>query len=387
MLTKRGVNPQLAIDAEKVIGELLPAEIVDQKAFDEYKRLDAHPILNEKRYITLSNGRVMSLGTATHHVKRFVENLPEEEQKQVLAQRKMWNVIHCKRNAQMTKAYGTTIDGKGRLTPKADKFILVKKEMIELFGRMFTAREVHELCVKEFQINCTLLAVMNFRDRNINEINARIEEHKRTFSDIRLGYKRSRLEELTWLYITRKRIYEATKKGDDHRLLLMTLEQLRKEIEGDRLTMDGTLNANIELTVQEHINKELFSNFPLKEIILARVAARANLEVTALLLEINKSYYHQFLHPTTEAELILPAFPSTQTYDFDRIRYMHQQEETNKKLAAPVTVISTEQVSTAQTVKEALLAKLKNKSQHINFNKEKLAGKFIDRSNQTEKED
>jgi tRNA U34 2-thiouridine synthase MnmA/TrmU len=66
---------------------------------------------------------------------------------------------------------------------------------------------------------------------------------------------------------------------------------------------------------------------------------------------------------------------------------MHQQQEQLQKLAVPVNVITPAEVTTALSVKEAFLAKLKNKSQHINFNKEKLAGTFIDRSNQIEKED
>lgn len=376
MLTKHN---KLIEDAETVIGELIPAEVVDTKAYEEYVRLAAHPILNERKVITFSTGRKMSLGTATHHIERFITDLPEAEQKQILALRKVWLTLHCRRNAAHTKAYGSMADSEGKLVRKNDKFALVRREMIELFGRMYTAKEVHELTVKEFEIQCTLQSVMNFRERNIGEINARIEEHKRTYSDIRLGYKRSRLEELTWLYITRKRIYEHSKKGDDHRLLLMTLEQLRKEIEGDTLRIDGTINANIELTVQQHINKELFSNFPLKEIILARVAARAKVETATLLLEINKSYYNQFLHSDSDASVELPAYPSTQTYDFDRIRRIQYQAA--QQPANVVKVITTQQATTAMTVKEALLKKLKNKSEHINYNKEKLSGKFVDRSN------
>lgn len=377
MLTKHN---KLLQDAEHVIGELTPPEVVDLTAYAEYKRLNAHPILNERKIITFSTGRKMSLGTATHHIERFIADLPEQEQKSILAQRRVWLNLHCKKNAAHTKAYGSFADSEGKLVRKNDKFAMVKREMIELFGRMYTAKEVHEITITQFEIQCTLQSVMNFRERNINEINAKTEEHKRTYSDIRLGYKRSRLEELSWLYITRKRIYEHTKKGDDHRLLLMTLEQLRKEIEGDTLRIDGNLNASIELTVQEHINKELFSNFPLKEIILARVAARASVQMETLLVEINKSYYNKFLHPAADTQVELPAYPSTQTYDFDRIRRIQYQAA--QQPAPEVKVITAQQATTAMTVKEALLAKLKNKSEHINYNKEKLSGKFIDRSNQ-----
>jgi len=385
MISKIQTNPQLIEDAKKVIGDLLPAEIIDSEAYADFQRLNSNPILSaERRHVVFSSGRRVSLGTVMHHFKRFIDEdeLPEEEAKSLLAKHKLYSSIMCRRNAALRKAYGTMVNGEGKYQRKADKFMHVKQELVELFGRMFTAKEVHELVVRQFQIPCTLQAVMNFRERFIDEINIKIEEHKRTYSDIRLGHKRSRLEELTWLYLTRKRTYEATKKADDHRLLLQTLEQIRKEVEGDTLRIDGSFTANVELTIQEHIQKELFTNFPLKEIILARVAARAKMDMGQLLLEINKSYYSVLLHPQDGSNPEMPVYPSTLTYDFDHIRRMHAQADRNKTIAAQaVTVTNAAPTSEADTIKAALLAKLRNKSEHINYQKEKLSGKFIDKAN------
>lgn len=384
MISQPTSNPQLAQAAESVIGKLAPAEIVDREAYDEYLRLDAMPIMNDKKYVLLSNGRKISLGTADFRLKHIIKDLPDDEQQTVFSKRKIFNNILCKRNAKLQKAYGTIIDSKGRRIPTASKFAPVSKEMVELFGRMFSAKEVHEITVKQFNIPCSLQSIINFRDAHINEINERTEVHKRTYSDIRLGHKRSRLEELTWIYGTRRRIYEGTKKGDDHRLLLMTLEQVRKEIEGDSLRIDGTLNMNVEATIQGHINRELFSNFVLKEMIMARVAARLKVNVEYILTELNKSYYHGILNPVDENPVEMPAYPSNQTYDFDRIRRINIQANQIKQLeASKVSVTSDVNKAQAGSIKEMLLAKLANKSENVNYAKNKMSGKFTDKANET----
>jgi len=370
-------------DAEKIIGPLIPAEIKDSKAYEEYLELRNHSLLNEKKIQTLSDGRKISLGHLEHRLKLLVQDLPEAEQKKILTLRKVYNTIIARANSKMRRAYGTHIDGEGKWQRTADKFVMVKQDMIDLFGRMFTAREVHEVVVKQFQIPASLQSIINFREKHQVEIGTKIEEHKRTFSDIRLGYKRSRLEELAWIYLSRKRIYEATKKGDDHRLLLMTLEQIRKEIEGDTLRINGDINVNVEATINEHIHKELFVNFPLKEIIMARVAARLKTSPTNLLAELNKSYYNTYLNQASnDGEEDMPAYPSTQTYDFDRIRRINIQADQVKQLEqGKIKVNDPTKTEKAESVKDLLLRKLKNKSETVNYNRTKLAGEFVDKSN------
>jgi hypothetical protein len=372
---------QATSDAVDIIKDkLTPAEVVDSEAYAQFKALDNHPILNEKKYYTLSNGRKISLGTADFRLKEIIKELPSQEQKQVMSLRKIFNSILCRRNAKQRKCYGTIIDSKGNYAHTGNKFAPKSAEIIELFGRMFSTREVHEIVVKQFQITCSHQAIINFREKNISEINAKIEQHQRSYSDIRLGHKRSRLEELIWIYGSRKRLYEVTKKGDDHRLLLMTLEQIRKEIEGDSLRIDGTLTHNVEVTVQQHIHNELFVNFPLKEIIMARVAAKLKLDPTQLISQLNRSYYNNFITGTTDE---IPAYPSTQTYDFDKIRRIHKQQEQLKQIedANVIKVITPEKAATATSLKDVLLAKLANKSSNVNHTKNALSGKFIDRAN------
>lgn len=378
-------KPKTAEDAKLIVGTLNPAEIVNQEAYDKYIKISKQSILNDGKFIVTSANKKISLGTLDHNLKNLIEHLPEQEQSAIMAKRRLYNKLLCERNTQLRLAYGTVVKDdathtKSGYNKQPATLDQRSAEIIELFGRMFTTQEVHEICINEWKIPVSIKTVGDFRITHQKEIERRVEDHKRTYSDIRLGHKRSRLEELSYLFLTRKRIYEATKKSDDHRLLLMTLEQVRKEAEGDSIRIDGTMNFNIEQTIQEHIQKELFVHFPLKEIIMARVAARAGKSVGQLLNEFDKSYYNKFLHNTQDIEHEeVPAFPSTLPYDFDRIR-----REQAQLAAAPkqeVKVMDIETTDAATKIQQMLLAKLQTKKEDVNAVKNNLSGRFIDKAN------
>lgn len=373
-------------EARDLVGHLDPARITDIEAFNRYTELSNNPIFSEKRkYIETSKGKKVCIAWFPNLLKEKIKPLPDTEQKSILAQHKIYKHLMALKNAALRKAYGTYVTDNGKPSIKGSIFDQREREIITLYGRMFTAPEVLEICVKDWQLPATLKSVNDFRKIHWEEITKLIEEHKRTYSDIRLGYKRSRLEELTWLYQMRKRIYEATKKGDDHRLLLMTIEQIRKEAEGDTLRIDGNMNLQVEKSIEEHMQLELLKNFPLKEIIISRVAARMGSNVEKLLTELNKSFYGKYLQAEDIDHIEVPPPPSTQTYDFDKIRRINEQAIRQKQ--AEDQALKREQNDTAsklskvEATKAALIAKLKKKQESATYVKNSLTGKFIDKAN------
>lgn len=382
-------RPTALEEARDLVGHLDPARITDMESFNRYTELCNNPIFSDKRkWIEPSKGKRVCIAWFPTHLKERIKHLPEAEQKAILAQHKIYKHLMAIRNAALRKAYGTYVTNNGKPSIKGSIFDQREREIIELFGRMFTAPEVLEICVKDWQLPATLKSVGDFRKIHWDEISKLIEEHKRTYSDIRLGYKRSRLEELTWMYQMRKRIYEATKKGDDHRLLLMTIEQIRKEAEGDAIRIDGQLNIQMEKTIEEHMQQELFKNMNLKEIIVGRVAARAGVSSEKLLTELNKSYYAKFHQAEDIEHEEVPPPPSSQTYDFDKIRRINEQrvqreraenQALKRKQGDDVSNVN----KGAEAIKEALIAKLKKKQESATYVKNSLTGKFIDKSNPT----
>ena len=129
--------------------------------------------------------------------------------------------------------------------------------------------------------------------------------------------KRPRLEELAWMYSKMKARYVSLNGIDAYNSMLRTLEQIRKEAEGDVLNINGVLDVNIEVTIQNHIQKEILKTINLKEIILGRVAARMNFDTKKLVAGLHNSYYAKFVDISgeydEEAEM---NYPSNQAYDF-----------------------------------------------------------------------
>lgn len=375
-------------DAIKLVGSTGPVEIIDQDAYDEFIRLCNNPIFHPpKNTVKLSNGKEISLGNLDHYIKKMVYDLPKDEQRAVMNKRKLYNTLLNTRNAKLRQAYKMQVKRSDTLSTRYSQFAQREKQIIELFGRMFSIQEVHEMCVREWKIPATAAMVGDFRNAHWKEIQSKIEVHKRDYSDIRLGYKRSRLEELTWLYLTRKSIYEGTKKAEDHRLLLATIEQIRKEIEGDSLRIDGKISMDIEVTIQEQMRKELFRFMPLKEIILARIAARSNMPVDVLVADLNKSYYGKYLQGSVVdiSHEEITDYPSSQTYDFNRIQIMHAKADKEKETVNVIDKAKeTAKAEKDTSVKQLLQSVVKQSQDKLNFTTSSAVAKLIEKRNRGE---
>ena len=387
-------NDKALGDASKVIGEQAPIQqkIVDYEAHEEWQRLKKSPLLNEKRVITLSTGEEISLGLLNHQFLAKIYDLPEKEQNKWKSLKSVYQKLLGKVNGLHRQAYGTIVDADGKATKASRHFNVLdlkRAELIELFGRMFTVSEVLAVALKEWKMTTTKAALTDWRQEHIQEVGARIEEHKRNYSDIRLGYKRSRLEELSWLFQQRKTIYNMTKKSEDHRLLLDTLKAIKAEAEGDLIRIDAAIEMNLDGMMKEHLSEEVFKYFPLQEIILARVAAKAGIPVANLVNGIEKGYYYKMLHLDAEdADYeVAKDFPSTLTYDFDRISRMYKQEQEKKALEPKIKPVTTPAVQTkAKSIKDLLLEKLTSAQGDINVARNNQAGHFVDKENQEEEE-
>lgn len=375
-------------DGLDVIGEegAKPMKVMDQAAFDEYNRLNKHPMLNERSKHTASDGSIINLMKVTPHVKKDIEHLPLPEQAKIMALKTVQVKIQNKRTGQYKKAFGVVNkDGttyNDRLTSTLDH---KRAELIELFGKMFNIAEVHEIVLKIWKLQIKKDTLNEWRQKNQEAINIRIEQHKREYSDVRLAYKRSRLEELTWMYNKRKRIYEISVKGDDHRLLLSTLAQIKQEVEGDLIRIDGSLTMDIEAAIGGKM-KDTFSNISLKEIIVARVAAKSNLDVAKVVQGISRGYYFKQLHAEDIDHELVATFPSTQTYDFDRIQRIQAQKQANEAIetqgaASNAQAVQLQTKQASDSIKALLLRKLQARQGDINHTENSLGGKFIEAAN------
>lgn len=280
-----------------------------------------------------------------------------------MTRKDLFHKINNKANAQKRKAFGGTM---GRTKKYGGVLATRKQELIEYFGRMFTVDEMLKHINEDWGIQIGRQAVEKFRKEHAVEIERKIEVFKSSYSDIRLGVKRSRLEELVWLYAQQKDKYKDTLSREDYKLLLTTLESIRKEAEGDRLTIDGKVDVSYEANIQMHLREEVFKTLNLKEIILGRVAARMNVNPVKLIYSLNQSFYKKFsnvLGDFNENENDDDVtFPSQMNYNFEKIQKYQVQRDMEVEEAVVVEENENEKSEEkAQTDKDSIVEKIKRK--------------------------
>lgn len=365
--SKKAVLEQI----KEIIGTPVPVEVKHPEWYLEHLRLKNNPIHRLK--LTIGD-RQIPISHPYPVIKKAMAaaNIAEDEPAGLkilgLKKKQMQTMMHS--NTMFRKAYGKIVDNSGQVVEIRSIFDPVKEKLIMLFGRMFTVKEIHEICVTEWKLNVKSQALTDFRLSNVNEINKLIEEHQRTYSDIRLGHKRSRLEELVWLYNSRKRIFDVTKKADDHRLLLATLNQIKQEAEGDVIRIDGNVDININSSIEQHIQQNLMKTIGIKEIIMGRVAAKINIPVTRVIEALNQGYYRRVIDTQDVEHEVMPSYPSTQNYDFDRIKAVQAQKDQIKEIQKTTDAVKDLAKTAAGTSLQALLLKkLASKAGDINYAK------------------
>lgn len=359
----------------------IPKDVKDKKKYLQYKALEKHRILNEDRLQQASDGSIINMAWFNNVMKKKIAHLPADEQEHFLTEKELFYSINNKLTALKRQSMGL-VQGFQIVKQKGDNSItkIKKAELLEYFGRMFTVDEVVEIVNKDWGIPVQKQVIQRFRTKHGKQIEELIEKFKLSHVDMRLGVKRSRLEELTYLYGIQKDTFEKTNRNDNYKLLLTTLEQIRKEAEGDRLTVEGKVDVRYEVNIQQHLANEVFKTLNLKEIILSRVAAKMGLNPIKLIHSLNTSYYRKFsnvlgdYNPNEEEQVL---YPSQMNYDFERIG----KAQSILDRYAEDAVIEMEEKSPpkdseqADDIKEALLRKLMQKKSGINKTKTEINSK------------
>ena len=345
-------------------------DVVDQKAYKLFKVYRNSVYFKEKRYFTFTSGLKIDLVQFYTHLMKSIEGEPEEERLACKAEKSKYDsikgkVLAFKRKALNGSSYSPKFAEYSQLTPR-------KEEVIELFGRMFSIEEVHKVVVEDFKIPCGKQVIERFRKRNVDTISAKIEKYKTEYSDLRLGVKRSRLEEYMYIYTTLKDKFKLSLNREDARVMTTVLESIRKEIEGDKLTIDGNLDINVEGTINVHMQQEVFKNVNIQQIIVARIAAKLGKTATEVVRSLVESYYSKFTgfkarkEGEDENEMII--YPSTMSYDFDQIirknnSGIQEAKVIESKILEQKTVIIEETKKLG--LKDLLLQKIANKNAEI----------------------
>lgn len=311
--------------------------VQDKQAYGEWKRLAAHRLLNEDQVFYASDGTEVNLGWFPSMLVKRVEHLSEEEREEIRSKKKQYMKLMALSGTMKSKAYGYGFKQKNRLSEDGlhkDILSTKKHEIIELFGRMFSPQEVQRVCVEQYRIPCSLSSVKHFRVKFAEQISEKISNFKKEIGDMRLSNKRGRLEELIWLYATMKREYEDDKTTFKHKALVGNLEQIRKEVEGDSLRVEGDFMIKLEANLNQHLQIEIFKQININQIIVGRVASRLGASPEMVIASLMDSYYKGItgiVDTADEAEYDTIEFPSVIPYDFGKIQKVQAELQKAKK--------------------------------------------------------
>ena len=164
------------------------------------------------------------------------------------------------------------------------------------------------------------------------------------------------------MYSKMKMRYVAYNGIESYNAMLRTLEQLRKEAEGDQININGALDVNVNVEIQAHIQKEILKTINLKEIIIGRICARMGYDPKKLIASLHNSYYSKFVQisgdfdPNAEIE-----YPSLINYDYNEIE--KRNAEIDDVVDITAEEIKDEEKEKADAVRQMFLAKIRAQRQ------------------------
>jgi len=348
------------MSTNKVIA--IPEDIVNPKEYLKWVALSKHPILRNPIQLT-SEGDEINVANLPHRFKKAIEHLSPKEQEDLLDIKSQWMRMNAKANTAKAMAWGRMgcYGGKKKEVARV-KISPFEEDIVELLGRMFTIAEVVKILGEDMGVIVDEDDVKRVLKKHVVDIERKREEFRNKISDVRLYNKRPRLDELSWMYSKMKTKFIAVNTVDSYNAMLRTLEQIRKEAEGDVINIQGSMDINVNATIQMHIQKEILRTINLKEIILGRVAARMNADLGKLVQGLHNSYYSKFVEISgdydPEAEM---QYPSSMAYDFTKIEASAGKEVVDIT-AVPIT--ETEKTS-AQRTKELFLNKIRKQKEEM----------------------
>ena len=357
--------------------------VVDVAAYKVWQRFEAHPILNEGRVYTATDGKEYNLGLLMHALKKKIQHLPKAEQDDIIEQKKLFASIRAKANMAKNKAYNKRTGSASNIAKEKGKtpttFNEIKSreaDLMELFGSMHSAKEVHKICIQDWGLKVSLETLEKFRKYYNKQIHEKIEVFKNSTQHMRLAQQAGRLEELCWLYMKAKEKYvEGNHNRNDGFFAKELLKDIKSEIEGDKLIIDANMNIDIESTVNLHIQKEALDALLIRQLIIGKAAAKLGVEPSLLINRLTKSYYKGYSNivDSEEADYADIEYPSNEHYDFDKIQKISvlskEKEEDEHIHSTPTENTRETKLSGENSTKDKLLAMIAARKKKIESSK------------------
>tara|TARA_R110000744_G_scaffold172716_5_gene291457 strand:- start:1460 stop:2557 length:1098 start_codon:yes stop_codon:yes gene_type:complete len=319
-------------NTEKPVGssESIPDGVVDVKAYKLY--LESTKNLSELGDLSMDVSDKfldkIKVSQPWGRLSKVISHLPKKEFLQIEAAAKNYRSLKSSQNAQKNKAFG--VKSGGVFSMQETLLDKRKTEITRMFGKFFTVDDVWKTVNQKWGYNVSKALVEKFLKDNIDNITEQQDEHKNNMDDVRLFHKKSRLEELLGLYNKASAKYDATSNREDGKFAAQLLAQVQKEVEGNKLIIDGKMQIDIQATVSMQIQFEIQKKTNLLDIIVARASAVLGVNPRFLLMRMHTSRYAKLtgmaLLTDEDKSLSNPNdmidYPSSSNYSLDELKTM-----------------------------------------------------------------
>ena len=331
----------------------------------EYNRL-ADSVYDHPKllYPTPDGGTVNLMSFNLKWIWSRLPGLTEKEQEDVRA---VWEYIHkaLREMALLKRQIFEIHKGNGMLSE--DRMLeSTKTLLLEWFGQLNSEENIQEKLAGE-GIVVHLSLIRKFKQRHKAEIEKLQDEYESEWHTVGLTRKRSRLDQLVFLYNKSKKEID-DRSGDKilpfSKEMRGILEQVRKEVEGERIQMDINGNINVTATLQLNQSVEsIYANLNFMSLLVGRVAAQYKFDPTVLMYKLTTSWYKRFTGFERNNKMLeeQPVFPSQMIYNWEDIKSQNQnyeaglkglEEKNNIQEAKIVTEYKTKKVSLKELMKQ-----------------------------------
>jgi len=308
----------------------IPPEVQDEVSYKEYIKLKEELDRNPLRFYQTTDPAIkVDLLSAVSFVKNLIKHLSHGEVELILSKVDKFRNTHLGPITDLRmKAFGTA--EKTLVQTQQENLEGHKQILIDLFKKHYTLEEVWRFVITDIGMKSILKAdVERFYKKYIDVIVGLKEEYRNDIQGVRLTHKRSRLEELSWIYQILKEKYLETESIQITKELRATLKDIKGEVEGD-IVINGKIGLEIEVSLKEKIEQEFFKEFNVTFLVLTRLAAKRGINPSILMGRLAQSYYAKFSgfrRPDEDKNLDEIYYPSTEVYDFDEIKKLHNEKQ------------------------------------------------------------
>lgn len=358
-----------------------PKGVINNEDYDNYLLLTNQWKNHIQRYYKNKSKNVeIDLAQPTKYIEEEIKKNKISDSEAELIKKINLEIYSIVMKATLFKkrAFGDTrvgIGENGDFIP--DEISMITPIAIDLFGRFYKVEEVHQVIQQDLEIvNVSIYQLKNIYKDNVAKIKELQDKFKSSYSDCRLGYKRSRLEELQYLYNERKQIYSNDKSRENEKQLQSLLESIKKECDGD-LVINGNFNVTVENQADLFVKQEILKELNISMFVLSRIAGRMNVNPLFLLSRLANSRYSQFsgysprgLSPTSMTDEI--DYPSNLIYNWSTIKSQNESQVQKDEQQSALPEI--QNVERVLSLKEQLLQKLALAKRPLNDGKGKVEG-------------